>query len=341
MDVSEVKRLLVDNCPPGFRDLWRTAIDKGEVGRILEGLARGHKGTAIDWIELLQREINPFTMAANTPGWEKAFGLSQTWVALLGTAFQRQQQVIGKWREGGDATFDNIRAIIQPYFHYADPARIQIIESDRNALRLAHLNLMLLDGALPLPATIPVAVTPIQVLATVSDDARVSPAGAQVFIELSGYLEEIALVLSGPGGQPADSVYFPPGYLGTGQVTSEAFRLDAPELVDRPIRGQWKMTARSNGPHTGTLSAAILFVEGLGRDSVGNDGLGAALFEWGVVYDASLVEPGASSDLRGAYEALVRIKPAHTVVNIILASGGVLYAIPDLPSATPDQGIPA
>lgn len=334
MTDQEVKDLLIGGMPPGEDRPWD--YERGLVGKIMLGLAKGHRATCLDWIERLRAEVNPLTLT-DPAAWEAAFGITHSITAMLGTAEQRKQQVIGKHREVGEATFNNIRALMQPFFRYADPRRIQIIEPDRIALRTAHTYAF---GSMPL--TIPVAASSVTCEAYVNDDSVAGLAGAQVFINISGYLEEIEFMLIGPGPDvKKDRVYFRPGHLGSGQVTTTNLRLDAPELARRPLHGTWTLATLSRGPHTGTLHSAGVYVEGVGRDFRGLDGLGAALFQWGVVFDPTLVRAGAAYDLDGARKVIPRVAPAHTLGLLLYkAPTGTLYAIPDTDTAIPDAGIP-
>lgn len=285
-------------------------------------------------MEAFEREQDPSTAVERLPDFEKLMGVGLSNTAVVGTIRQRQRQVVSRFREPGAASLPGIRALLQPYLQYKDPSQIQIVETSRDTLRTAHTYAM---GAVPL--TIPIAAAPVSVSTTVLDDPAVSSAGAQIFIELSGPLEQIEFTLRGPGGQPADTVYFRPGYLGRGSVTNAQFRLDAPELAGRRIQGTWTLFTLSRGVATGTLHSAGCFVEGIGLDGKGGQGLGSAIYEWAVIVDPLLL--GAEADILGARAALQRITPSHTQGILVVKKGGALLAIPDELTTLPDISVPA
>lgn len=329
VDAAQVRQLLVGGMPPGSEDLWDFRSST-VVGRLFSALAAGHKATAHDFLELQRREGNPLTIVSDIPDWEQALSLSQSATALFGTPDQRRGQVLSSLRQSAEATFDNIRAIVQPFFNYADPAQIQILEADREALRAAHTY-----AGKTLPLTIGaggVGVVNFQV----PDEGRVSRAGAWLFLNVdSNNLILTSFTLRGPiSGQASWSS------IDSGVVTAQDYSLPTLQLLDEPAGpGAWELTINCLG--TGlTLNSASLFLEGQGYGVTRLEGLGGVVHTWAVVFDASKVAPGATSDLPGAYLALRRIKPAHTSFTLTLAANGQAFAIPDTDSAIPDQGIP-
>jgi hypothetical protein len=335
MTDEEATSILLQGLPPGVEDAWDFKAGP-LISRLMHGAGRAHRLTCLEFIEQLRTETNPLTMVLDVDRWEAAFGLSQTWAAQQGTPQQRQAQVLSAWRRSAVATFNNIRAIVQPYFNYTDPSQIQIVETDRDQLTRAHTYPMTTT-----PTGIPVAISPNSVSVTVLDGPACSDAGAQVFLNLDGHLGEIEFTLWGPAGPPNQTVHFRAGYFGSGVVSGFDLRLDVPEFAWQPIGGLWQLFFLSHGPDAGTLNSASLFVEGEGRNADDSEGLGAAIFEWAVVFDPALVAPGAAADLKGALAALRAIAPAHTLVNLVLKGGGLFgAAIPDTSSAIPDEGIP-
>ena len=51
---------------------------------------------------------------------------------------QRVNAVIATLRISGSFSLDDIRAIVQPYFLYADPSQIVILENSRSGLKTLH-----------------------------------------------------------------------------------------------------------------------------------------------------------------------------------------------------------
>lgn len=305
---------------PDFYEEWRAiaqALDTFVVGRL----------------EAMTREQNPATAVEKLPDFEQLMGLSFSDLVVRGTTEQRQAQVVSRIREPGAATLPGIRALLQPYLRYDDPSQIQVLETDRAALTAAH------SYAFPgLPAAMPVAgLFDVVDLGVIADGGRVSDAGAQVFVTVTGPIDSMAFVLTCTGAEP---VNFLAGSLGIGGVTNTTFVLQAPELagVSLDARPAWKLFYRSLG-NAATLESAALFVEGIGRDAAGVDALGAVIFEWAVVVDPLLT--GAGADLIGAAAAVQRIAPAHTQATLFVKKGGNLLAIPDLDTTLPDTSIPS
>lgn len=338
MSVSrdEAKRLLISLLPPGSEQLY--ALENEDViGGTLYGLAGALKEVLLDRVEQLQLELNPATMEEKIPDWESACGLTNTPVARFGTLAQRRNAVLAVLRTSGSFSFDDIRAIVQPYFLYAEPSKILIVETDRAALRTAHTY----------TNTTPIALGPgigAEAKVAVGEDPRVSPAGAHLLANLTGFTGDIALTLVGPDGASAN---FPPGTLPSDSVTAVDFDLCASRFAGRRINGLWTLRAQAGG-FALTVNSWGVFVEGLGvnydnsvpRRAIG-EGLGAAAFQFAVIADPAKLGPGY--DLVGAARSLSRWKPAHTAGTVVVhsgVSGASYYAIPDTVSATPDAAIP-
>ncbi len=341
--LKEAKQLLIKAFGTGME----TAYDfEGDPGLYLEGIAKGLKQAGFDLSDLLRLELNPSTMTQKIPDWEQSCGLSQTGTALFGSTIQRRNQVIGKLRENGSFSLADLRAAMQPYLLYADPNLIEINETDREILRANHTYSF---AGVPVTLGIGSSVT---LRVTVLDDPRVSPAGAQTNLVLTGDLNEVQFQLTGPGG--ASKIY-PYGYLGTGTVTNQPFTLFAPayrqkslgytvddEFYEKPIRGVWTLFVSARGSAI-TISSASLFVEGLGRDSRGGDGLGSPMFTFATVIDYKLV--GQGYNVEAAQVAVRHLTPAHCGASIVLKNApgsqdDELCAIPDLPTSIPDQSYP-
>jgi hypothetical protein len=112
--------------------------------------------------------------------------------------------------------------------------------------------------------------------------------------------------------------------------------------VGKPIYGTWTLSLGLSGG-SATVTYAALLVEGLGRyaDFLGvpRDGLGAVMYEWGVVQQPSLL--GTDFDLDGAYQAILRLSYARSLGSLINGgTGGLFLAIPNDPRTIPGQCIP-
>lgn len=336
MTQAELKLLLISLLPAGSEDLY-DLDNSANLGRTFNALAGTLKDTLADRVDQLRLEVNPRSCVEDVPDWEAACGLSATDLARFGTLEQRRNAVLSVLREHGSFSLPDLQAGLAPYLLYSDPSQIEIIETDRDALRSAHTY----SDAVPL--AVGAASTGARSV-TVLDDPRVSPAGAQVNVNLTANLSEVSLRLTAPDGSQKT---WRPGHLGDGAVTSQVFTLFAPELADAAIHGRWTL-AITTGASSATLTSWSLFVEGLGINLVGpppyppgrnGEGLGAAMFQFLVMIDPALL--GTGYDLGGAYRAIQRLKPAHVLGNYGLKSQyGDNCAIPDDPQTLPDRCLP-
>lgn len=335
---SELKRLLISLLPVGSEQLYN-CDETAYIGGTLSALAGALKDTTTDRFEQLRLEVNPATMVEEIPDWESACGLSNTLLAKFGTEAQRRGAVWSVLREHGSFSLEDIRAAVQPYLQYADPSQIQIVETDRAALRSQHTY----RNTTPLVVgTNTVEGTVIRVM----DDPKVSSAGAIVRFNFTGVLDEVQFFLGSPTGPPFSKAW-ESGFLGIGAVTGENYTLFAREMAGAPINGEWVLYVRT-GSTGATINSWSIFVEGIGVNfdnaspprRIG-EGLGAVIYEFVVVADPALL--GAGYDLEGAYKAIQKMKPAHTRGNIVLKNvvmGGGLCAIPDEPETIPDRCLP-
>jgi uncharacterized protein YmfQ (DUF2313 family) len=332
---ADVKRLLISLFPDGSADLY--ALDNTDlIGGWINSLAGALKDCGADRLEALIRELNPATISENIAAWEAATGLSQTPIALYGSTEQRKNAVLTVLRMRGSFSLDDMRAILQPYFLYADPTQIEILEPNRTAQRTAHTYAGVALG--PAPAVFGSV--------SVADDPRVSPAGATLYFTISTTrLDGLTVTISGPGGNIGQRV---PGFFDTEQtiVVNQAYKVSFPEFAGKAIRGTWRVEFFNSALVNVTISAWALFVEGLGMNYTGTppapngQGLGAALFQFVAVADPAKL--GTGYDLDGAARALTRWKPAHTQggITILSAALGAVCAIPDTINAIPDNAIP-
>ena len=335
LSVDDVKALLVSLLPPGSGDLYALR-NSDNIGGLFYAISRTLKAYGLDRLDQLRLELNPSTMVEKIPDWELACGLTNTPVAKFGTVAQRRNAVLAVLRAHASFSLDDIRAAVQPYFLYADPTQIEIIETNRDDLRTAHTYVNASPIILGVNAT---GGTVINVL----DDPRVSPAGATVQIELTGLLEELSFTVTGPDGS-GGAVQFPAGHLGAGSVTFEVFTLFCKQFAGQSIHGPWRFDVRTGPTMGATVDAWTLFVEGLGviYDYMGQragQGLGAAIYEFAVVADPALL--GTGYDLNAAYRAIQAIKPAHVLGSLVVKNGVAgVCAIPDEPETIPDACIP-
>jgi len=326
---DEAKQLLINGLPPGIDQVWDMS---GDIGRFLYALAGGLKQYGFDMAETVRLELNPATMTQKTPDWESTFGIGYSKTALFGNDAQRRNQVIGYLRSLGEGfSIPGLQSIFNMFLGYANPAEINIIETDRAALTV--LNTVAENPGLVIGALAIVNRTFIKV-----DLPRVSQAGAQVMITFDGGdVDEISVRLTGPNGF---SKLWPAGYI-TGTAALTDYYFYAPEFEGQTILGNWTLTITTGA--TGiTYQQGSLFVEALGRngpDWPGTNGLGAAMFDWLVQADPAKVY--ADVDYAGARLIVNPIKPAHTVGAVGLKNGDIpdSCTIPDSTEAIPDECI--
>lgn len=329
---DEAKALLVSLLPPGsdqLYDLANTAV----IGGTLYGLAGALKDVLLDRVDQLKLELNPSTMVEKIPDWEAACGLTNTPIAKFGTLDQRRNAVLAVLRTSGSFSYDDIRAIVQPYLLYADPTQIQIVETSRSTLRAAN------TYSYTTPETIPPASSRLYGV-VVSDDPRVSPGSAHLGLTLTGYVGDVVFTLSGPDGT---QVSFPGGTLPPDTVTAQAFDLCALGFAGKTIRGVWTLRVQTASAAL-TMTRWSVFVEatGVNYDTAVppnriSQGRGAPIFEFAVVADPALL--GNGYDLQGAQRSLTRWQPAHT--NGVISNGPWrICAIPDTYLAIPDIATP-
>jgi hypothetical protein len=326
-----LKQELISAFPPGNDNAidWR---DPDGPGPLLEAIACVFSDYGADQVDTLRQELSPLSCVQNLPDWERALGVDQTRIALFGTVDQRRAQVLSRLREYGPPTVANVQTIVNGYLRYADPSQLVVVECPRDDLRLAHTYVW--TGA---QAFGPGAAA---VTWTVRDDARVSKAGAQLDLTLTvPELGDLTATLTGPSGAP-----HPFTRVGRGAVGASAIRLYCKAAAGELVMGTWQLSLNLTAG-AGTLTRADLFVEGLGLDEKGFNGLGAAKFYWGVVAEQDKL--GAGYDLEAASVAIDRISYARSVGNLILRSDlnnplppGDFDPIPDDPNTIPDRVIP-
>lgn len=344
MDTLEILDFMVQGLAPGVLDSWDFQPNPQDPDLYEEwyALAQAVKWAVKDRIDALRVERNPATAVEKLQDFELALGLQFTPAAQFGTIPQRQGQVVGRFREFGGLTRQSIQTVMQAYLKYADPSQIQVIEPARAALKAAH------TYAFTAPfAAVPVGTSQVDV----PDDSFVSDMGAQLYInmQVAGSGSSGIVELRGPDGFVHSWNLI--DYLPLGVVVGPNTVFDlvlyaqdfAPKLNAtatgydrRAIKGTWTLTVKNMD----TVNSASVFVEGVGRNAAGQDGLGAALFEWGVL--AETAKLGAGADLLGAAAAVHRMDHCHLSGHLLLDGKLVssLAMIPDDPNAIPDMGIP-
>lgn len=333
---SDIRRLLIELLPAGSEELYDLDIT-AFIGGTVNALAGAFKDTATDLIDQLRLEVNPSTIDEKIPDWEQACGLSNTLLAQFGTKEQRRNAILSVLREQSSFSLDDIRAAVQPYLLYDDPADIQIVETPRDVLGLAHTYL---NGTPVVIGASGSGSSSVQVL----DDPAVSPAGATAFISVTGHLDEMTFRLTGPDGRAKN---WPAAFLGTATVSMGTYALYGIEFAGAKIRGSWTLSFTCGASAGATLESWGVFVEGLGVNFDNRvppqrtgQGLGAAIYEFGVVADPALL--GVGFDLQGAYKAIQKVKPAHVLGDILVKNSitNDACAIPDEPATLPDQVLP-
>lgn len=314
ISVNDALQLLIDSFPIGSRDLYNL---EGDIGKFLTAIATAQKTYLYDGMDTLQLESNPQTITEKIVDWEGVCGFSQTQLAQTGTTNQRRAQIISKLREFGTFSFNDVRAVLQPFFQYADFTQIQINEPDRAALRTAHTY----DGG-----TFNTALGLTSGLIILTDD-NFLPVPLQLLFSSSVALTSIRLTLLTPASEIV--------------VETRIFSIDANttytvwSTVTKSILGIWTLFVEV--PVNTNISWKI-FVEGLGKDVNGNEQAGANMFVFGVVADTALLGP--NYDYQAAVAALNRITPAHLQGLIVIKNGPTICAFPDLPTTLPDETVP-
>lgn len=182
---------LIAGFPPGT-DTFLNWQDPNGPGPWLEVAARVLDAHGEQQLAQLALECNPLTCSpAGLAVWERGLGLAGSRVAQTGSADLRRLQVITKLRDRGAPTLARIRGVVAPLLGYSAMDSLVILEPDRAALRAAHTYWW--RGLLSLFTTL---------TWTVADHPVVSPAGAQVDLDLTisslGYLKA---TLTSPDGR--------------------------------------------------------------------------------------------------------------------------------------------
>lgn len=326
--LEQVRQAFKTAFPPGADDLYDWDNPDTDIYKLTVAAATILKYYGFDYADFLRSEFQPLTTVVKLADWESAYGVSTTAQSVTAV---RQNAVIAKLRESGGSTRDNIRLAVEPNLGYlgSNIGTLQIVECDRTALTALHTYSNATGAAILAAGNTSQSVT-------VPDDGLVSIAGVKLTVTLtSTAVDNISFVLNGPGsgGLPA-SVTWPAGALGKGSVTSQQFTLY--DIVSSPaknITGAWTLQITAGSANV-TLVSWSLFVEGIGLDSSGHDGLGSAIFDWGAYADPA---KNINADFLAARNSINKISPAHTVGHLLLT----ISAIPDNSTTLPGACYPA
>ena len=329
--VEELKAALIAGWPV---DVERVVDFEDSPGLHVGALAAVIKDKLTDTVDTLAVEVNPVTCVQNLPRWERVFGITSPSSSLA----KRRAAEISRFRElGSVVTKPMVQSVIAPLLAMADASQLVVIESDRAALRTAH--------TYSWAGTRSYSTTPASIRIHVPDDAAVSPAGAQLDLTLTGDLGKLSVTLTAPDSTAVSVGY---GNVGRGSVTGGSVRLYFRNLAGAAVGGvfggDWTAALQASSG-SGSVTAAALFVEGTGRDSTKHDGLGAAVWYWGVMVEESKIGPNA--DLVAARSALQRIHYACRPVSLLRRSSGAgalaagnFAAVPGDPGSIPNGALP-
>ena len=324
---DDAERLLLGHLPPGAEKLYdlRSGSD---VRSYFDAIAEALRTYGYDAVEVLRSARTALTAPlATLAKWERSFGVALGKIAQYGDTDQRRAQVVSRLRESGSFTPDNIRAVVAPLLGYADPATLEILEPDHADI-VSQLSYAKSTGFSFNSSTESQSVI-------VADQGVVSAAGAVLTITTFEYSDEtdIVVTLTAPDGESMtwenDRAVLP---IGGGSYLLHFF---APSLAGVTIGGEWILTLAS-ASNSVACDHWSLRVEGIGRDGV-TEGLGAAHYKWAVVVDPALVGVANAADYTATRQALVRLKPAHTMAYLVKRmSGGGICAIFDEAAAAFD-----
>jgi len=314
--VDEVRERLIGTLPRGADRVYDLEPG-GDYFKYFSAIALVFHVYQFELADILRAEIDPRTCRYKLPDWERVFALTTTRTARSGTIPQRQAQVVSAWREvaNGAPSIPHVQAVVAPLLGYVDPSQVQVIEVSRAALTAA--NTRTVTGSDTIPASGAIAR-----VFTVRDEPRVSSAGATVRLVITHpHVEELSVTLQSAVPDNATEAWAA-GYLGRGSVTAKEYVLRAPSIAGASIFGAWQVTVANAGGNAGTLGDTSLFVEAVGRDDNGYDGLGSEIFHWGVLVEHALVgQNGNGADFAAAHAAVRRMAQAHTQGDLLFMAG--------------------
>ncbi len=326
LSLDDVRGLLVNGLPADANRVYDLDVG-GDYYKLFQAIALTAKQVAFDLVELAQREILPRFARYKLPDWERVFGLTTTRAAQVGSVPARQAQVVSSWREaaGLGSTRAAITAILGPLLGYFPTTEVEVVTTDRDALRFEHSYEP--AASIILPAASQATFT----FETV-DGGKVSTGGARLEVDYASGAGDLQFELTAPDGS-----------VRSWSTTLDAQAFDiffGAEFVGAQMTGTWSLLIANDSLGSVEL-LPIVFVEGVtdGR----NDGqlTAAAMFDWGAYADpAHIAENGTPADFAAARRAVQRIAFSHTIGNLLQS----LEPYPDVDagvhSAIPDECIP-
>lgn len=295
----ETREALLASLPPGVREMLAD-----DVVALFDATASTIDDSAIAAVDALDADSSPLTCGSERlRRWESDLGIASTRTALFGTLPARRAAVISRLREYGPPTVAMLQSVLAPLLDYSDPWTLTILETDRAALRAAHVY-----SGLAVTTYLDLASTGIWEF-YVDDDGRVAPGGVVIDITLSTLLDVSGqtVTVQTPGG----SYFAHVGTIGRGVAASTTYRLYFPSVAASSVFGTWRVYVYTNGASTGTLEDCKLVVEGMGPS-----GLSGAAFEWAAVYEPT--KSDGSPDFDAAVAASQRVGLATRIGGVVM-----------------------
>lgn len=319
----ETREALLASLPPGVREMLAD-----DVIALFDATASTIDDSAVAAVDALDADSSPLTCGSDRlRRWESDLGIASTRTALFGTLTARRAAVISRLREYGPPTVAMLQSVLAPLLDYSDPTTLTILETDRAALRAAHVY----SG---------VAVSTYLDMVTagiwefyVDDDGRVAPGGVVIDITLSTLLDVSGQTVTVQ--TPQGNFFAHVGTIGRGVAASATYRLYFPAVTASSVFGTWRVYVYTNGASTGTLEDCKLFVEGMGPS-----GLCGAAFEWAAVYEPT--KSNGSPDFDAAVAASQRVGLATRTGGVVMiADAGVGLADGDYGAIPSDNTKPS
>lgn len=323
---QDLRDELASAFPPGLEAVVN--VDGGIFGGLIDHDAEVIADTVIASVDQISLDSCPLTCGAERLAeWEGNLALSATRTTLTGTLDQRRNQVISRLRLRGAMTLAKIRAVVAPCLDMSS-SDVEVIEPDAAEQRTLHTYQ---QGSLGSGSFAVVVIQTVDFW--VNDDGPVSPAGAQVDVQVTcADLSKLIGRLYAPDGT---YVTLPSGRFGRGAAVAQTVRLHFPTIRAPRVVGKWSLSVWSEAG-TGSVDDAWLFVEGTGRSS------SLAKFEYGVIVDAAKVGPAI--DVPAAQDAMLSIRYATRLDGVIYQSallGPTDHGAVPEDNAIPDACVPA
>ncbi len=320
---TETREALLASLPPGVREMLAD-----DVVALFDATASTIDDSAVAAVDTIDPDSSLLTCGSDRlRRWESDLGIASTRTALFGTLIARRAAVISRLREYGPPTVAMLQAVLAPLLDYSEPSTLTILETDRAALRAAHVY-----SGVAVATYLDMVTTGIWEF-YVDDDGRVAPGGVVIDITLSTLLDVSGqtVTVQTPGG----SYFAHVGTIGRGVAASTTYRLYFPAVTASSVFGTWRVYVYTNGASTGTLEDCKLFVEGMGPS-----GLCGAAFEWAAVYEP--LKSNGSPDFDAAVAAAQRVGLATRTGGVVtIAAAGVGLAAGDYAGIPNDNTKPS